>query len=247
MTLEIKLGQTHCDTIGDFFKNPLLYRFLKEYHDLNYKNASHAALRTWKSFTPEFYELVRDIFSNYTHMKEFLRRIRTQYMEDSSILKNFTEDQLTQTLLVFEQLHQYLSSEAGYNWTVSGLFQKLVADIVWERKKEFIELDREEPEKWNLDSKNSLYTGLLDAVKLWIALTSDGKTVYLQGKVKEDIFKVMELGSFEEMLVNQHGTIIPPFEKPKLTLVSNNEAWIAWKNAVWARGQKIWIPLKSVK
>ncbi len=237
MTSEIKLGETHCDTIGDFFKNPFLFRFIKEYYEWNYQNTDGWPLRKWKSFTPEFYECVRSIFSNYSQMKEFLRRVRTQYMEDPSILKGYTDDQLTQTLLVFEQLYQYLSSTAGVSFTVAGLFQKSVADIVLERKKEFIDLDREEPQKWDLDSKNSLYTGLLDAVSARIAITSEGRTVYLQERVKENVFKVTELGSFEDMEVNQNGTVIPTFNELKLTLVSNNETWIVWKNAAWWRGE----------
>lgn len=154
-------------------------------------------------------------------------------MEDPRILKNFTEEQLTQMLLVFEQLHQYLSNEAGYNWTVSGLFQKLVADIVWERKKELLEFDGEELQTESMDWKKSLYTGLLNAVKLWIALTSEGKIVYLQGKVKENIFQVIELWSYEEMEVNQHGTLKPPFQRPSLTLVSDLEGQTQWRVLSW--------------
>ena len=248
MTSDILLWKTHCDTIGDFFKNPILYRYIKEYYESTYTNIEWWPLRKGKSFTPQFYNCVRDIFSNYAEMKEFLRRLRIQYKEDASMITHFTDDQLTQTLLVFEQLYQSFSNSASESFTVAWLFKKSVVDIVLERKREFIELDREEPEKGTLDSKNSLYTWLLDAIKAWIAITSDGEIVYLQWKIKENVFTVVELGSFDEKKVNSHGTIILPFEKPKFRVVSENTE-ISWgKNAAWWRG-KIQNPghLKSIK
>lgn len=133
-------GKTHCDNIGDCFRNRFIIRFIKEWN--NIKNdeklliwSEKSRSKTWnkKKFSPEFYEFIRSIFENRSSMNDFLDYIREQILSNSKLKSNidkeFGVNDLVKIILAFDELNDQLSTIEKL--TVWSVFKTRISEIVW--------------------------------------------------------------------------------------------------------------------
>ena len=138
--MEVKRWITHCDTIGDVFKNPAVLEFITAWHHEETGKKLSFKLN-WKGepiFTPEFYEFIRKTFSNRDTTETFYRFIRETLLENetlhTAILEKYSHSSITRALLCFEALANQISRVEGL--TISGIFKTRVADIIMESQSE---------------------------------------------------------------------------------------------------------------
>lgn len=132
--MKIRHWITHCDTIGDIFKNPAVFELLSLWHyeERRSKLAIKLGKRGEPRFTEELYEFIRSIFINRDSTETFYRFIRETLLENeqlhTSIREKYLRSAITRALLCFEELAKQLSRVECL--TIKWIFQQKIADIV---------------------------------------------------------------------------------------------------------------------
>ncbi len=133
--MNIQRWITHCDTIWDIFKNPILMRIVAEW----YRIKKDGKKLTWKRksngntlFTPEYYEFIREIFEDRTDMESFLQYLREVLLTNDTVYEkikeNYSNLDIIKTLLSFDELNDQLSTVD--HLTVSWVFQTKIINIL---------------------------------------------------------------------------------------------------------------------
>jgi len=126
-------GKTHCDNIGDYFRNPFLTSLIVRY----YQGMNKSTLTIWKNkkdkkFSPEFYEFIREIFHDGNDMKKFLIYIREELLSKpklkSKLHRYCDNDDLMKALLCFEEINDQLHTTNAL--TIKGIFNTKIIDIL---------------------------------------------------------------------------------------------------------------------
>lgn len=144
---EIKLWETHCDTIGDIFQNKHIQRFLQHWYKI--QNTWKNLKIFWKNdaFSWEFETFVREIFSDRDRFEEFLSELRAKFLLKNSFLKhlqkNYDIEDFIVALLCFQELNYIL--EEGNRYTIQWVFSTQIREILENRKSGCIH--QEDPEE----------------------------------------------------------------------------------------------------
>lgn len=179
--MNIQRWITHCDTIGDIFKNPLLIKFVSEWHQIK-KEGSKIRLRVRENgevkFTPEYYEFIREIFEDRTNMEWFLDYIREICLTSDTLyqqLQEYWPDNLVKALLSFDELNDQL---AGVAWlTIAWVFKTRIADIIRDAYTQATHMEEDE-EGEDFYETPWLYYALEKTLEEWIMpITSDGELI----------------------------------------------------------------------
>ena len=149
----ITMWETHCDTIGDYFKNPYILRVLRQWYRL--KNidvlAKWEKLAIWlekkdkdKGFTQEFYSFIQDIFKDEWDIEEFLSFLKAQYIDKpkvkDDILYEYQNEDIVRLLLCFDEVREQLWFDGmwqSYTQTISSIFSTRIVDILREAYAKF--------------------------------------------------------------------------------------------------------------
>lgn len=132
--MKIRHWITHCDTIGDIFKNPAVFELLSLWHyeERGSKLAIKLGKRGEPRFTEELYEFIRSIFANRDSTETFYRFIRETLLENeqlhTSIREKYSRSAITRALLCFEELANQLSRVECL--TIKSIFQTKIAKII---------------------------------------------------------------------------------------------------------------------
>lgn len=138
--------ETHCDTIGDYFKNPYIIRILRSYYRVKNKDflQQWEKLSTWisksdkdKGFAPDFYSFVQDIFKSSDDLEDFLSFLRAEYYENTKkrdeILYRYNHEELVRLFLCFRETFNQISYDTfwqSYTQTMQGIFSTRISDIL---------------------------------------------------------------------------------------------------------------------
>jgi len=128
-----------CDNIGDFFRNPILLKIIKNWAKIKdikklkiYSNKSVLRSHNNKRFSSEFYEFIRDIFENRSNMDSFLDYLRKILLIDEELMttlkSQYETDDFVKALLAFDELNDQLSTIKKLS--VWDVFSTKIANII---------------------------------------------------------------------------------------------------------------------
>jgi len=167
--MNIQRWITHCDTIGDIFKNPILLQFIRAWYEIKNEGASLQIRKEtqWgKNYTSEFYEFIRAIFEDRSDMEAFLDYVRERVLTSKKISqklfwrfwdgewRQYSNQDIIKALLAFDELNDQLSTVTKL--TVSWVFQTRIVDII--RKAQ--DTDAHEEEDTDVYDDRPLYYAL---------------------------------------------------------------------------------------
>ncbi len=187
--MNIQRWITHCDTIWDIFKNPILIELVLEWHEIKkgwkaLKVKKRNILQFLKKedwevkFTPEYYEFIREVFDERTNMESFLDYVRESIIVSDTLygeLQKYWPDNLVKALLSFDELNDQL---AGVTWlTVAWVFKARIADIIRDAYTTATHMEDDENEDEIYDTP-WLYYALEKTLEEWLMpINSDGEMI----------------------------------------------------------------------
>lgn len=226
--MNIQRWITHCDTIWDIFKNPILMRIVAEWYQIK-KDGNKLRWRQKSNgetiFTPEYYEFIREIFEDRTDMESFLGYLREVLLTSDAIYAKVKEDysnsDIIKALLSFDELNDQLSTVD--HLSVSWVFQTRIVDIL--RESYAASAHDEDPEE-DVYPTISIFSALEKALDHGvlpissngevISVIDEGNTWYIVSVIGESrIFEVDKFGTplDEEVIVESGSELLDTREK----------------------------------
>ena len=166
----MKKGVTHCDTIGDIFKNPILLKFIADWYKIENdwkKLKIRKKAQEKRSFTPEFYEFIREIFEDRTDMERFLEYVREIILTSEKTSKKlfgriwdgegrkYSNQDIIKALLSFDEINDQLSN---VEWlTIDWIFSTKIMEIL---RASYTEPSHREDDEEGIYDNTMLYEAL---------------------------------------------------------------------------------------
>ena len=219
----IKMNQiikwkTHCDDIGDFFRNPILIRIIKDWYKIK-RSDDINVLKIYtqkknKKFSPEFYEFIRSIFENRTEMNYFLDYLRETLLVNQEFIASlkweYHTDDFVKILLAFDELNDQLSTITRL--TVWSVFSTKIADILWAANIKASHFQDEDEQE--IDYSLTQVQWLRRTIENWIMpISSDGE-ILLYVDQDDDKYIMSTLGNQNIVHVDRNGNRLDKSNSP---------------------------------
>jgi hypothetical protein len=214
-----------CNTIWDFFKSPLLYKFICHYYEWVTESKRK---KLWKRNKPswEFYEFIWQTFWKNASYKEFLKKLRNSLLEDSPQgFENVSTDKKIEVLLAFMELYKILSRNWDKWFDIQSYFETPSSSLIYEVTNKTVSNIGKDIERLPIETDRSLYELLKEAIELWCAITDEGNIVYVLWRVSEKVFNVVELDGWNQTQVNNYGTLIKNTSQWRQFLTALIDSW----------------------
>lgn len=217
-------GETHCETVEDFFRNPYILRIIRKWYRVKYKDdlETWEKLQIWvnrklqqkdRQFTQEFINFVKNIFQDEQDVEDFFSFMRSEYYDDVKKREKITDEynpgQLTTAILAMrEVMHQlWYYKAAGLNVsteTVKWVFQTRIA---WVIEKAYEHMPTENHNYNTFASISSILERWYSPFSYgWEQLTFQGDTddgILVSTFKSAETFEIHGLDSMDEIVVSR--------------------------------------------
>lgn len=146
MRNEIKMWQTHCDTVGDYFKNKCVFSIIQKWYRTKMTDEWIRVndLKVWNNrknknawFSDEYETFVRAIFRDKSEMEDFLAFLKEEYIDNPKMWKllnnSFNYEDFIRLMLSFQEVFNQLEYDSYAQvdrLTIGFIFSKRITDLL---------------------------------------------------------------------------------------------------------------------
>jgi hypothetical protein len=197
------MWETHCDTIGDIFKNRYMQKFLIHWYGIQNKWKQLKVMTKKGEFSQDFYSFVRETFSDLDSMEEFLSEMRAKFLLKKKffqkIQRDYDNDDIVLAFLCLRELNDQL--ESVNRITVWSAFSTRIVDILRDARSENAHFENDPENDYNPYMDIPVYYAIEKALNLWILpITECGELIGIIQESQWDNYiasNLIEDGIFE--------------------------------------------------